>query len=213
MGNRGGVLRSLLIATLVLGPLATAWAQPSDVVYVSRERLLREVQAAQVLAKAEQEFTAELQQQVDTFREALSKEEAEIAKLRAELTPEDLNLRVADFDRRMRMGRRLSQERAAELQAGFQQSRARIVAALPRILEMLRTEAGARIVLNTEQILAADPALDMTRRAIELYDTEGPPPVMPEVNLSLPPLGVPDIGSGERSTDEPVSDEPTEDKQ
>lgn len=186
MADRGTLLRTLLIITAVCGAWVSAWAQQSDVVIVSRERMLREVNAAQALAVAEQEYAAQLQHQVDRFREALAKEEADLAQMRSELSPEDLNLRIADFDRRVRLGRRLSQERASELQASFQNSRARIVAALPGILEMLRIEAGAQIVLNAEQVLAADAGLDMTSRAIELYDQEGPPPVMPEIDLTLP---------------------------
>lgn len=186
MASRSNLLRTLLIIAALVSAGLPAWAQQLDIIVISRERLLREVNAAQTLASAEQTYTAELQKQIDTFREVLSQEEAEIARLRAELATDDLNQRIADFDRRLRQGRRISQERAAELQAGFQRSRARIVASLPRILEILRQETGAQFVLNAEQVLAADPALDMTARAIELYNAEGPPAELPAIDLTLP---------------------------
>ncbi len=53
-------------------------------------------------------------------------------------------------------------------------------------MERLRVEAGARVVVNAEQVLALDPAVDLTDRAIALFDTDGPSPPVPELDLSAP---------------------------
>ena len=75
------------------------------------------------------------------------------------------------------------------LQKGFQDARAAIVAALPALIERLRVEAGASLVVGADQVLAADPAVDLTDRAIALFDAEGPSPAIPDLDLSLPLFG------------------------
>lgn len=160
--------------------------QNPTVIIVSRERLLREVRASRVLAETERRFAATLQAKIDLAKEAFTAEETEIAELRGTLTSDEFSTRIADFDRRMRSWRRRAQERANDIQRGFQESRAAIVTAMPRILNQLREETGVEVIVNAEQVLSADLALDYTDRAIELFDRSGPAPVIPEIDLELP---------------------------
>lgn len=153
---------------------------------VSRDRILREATAARRLREAEEEITARLQGQIDETKAAFAAEEEELARLRGELPEDEFDERVADFDRRVRLARRNAQERAAVLQTAFQDARAAIVAALPALMERLRVEAGASVVVNADQVLALDPAVDLTDRAIALFDAEGPSPEPPEIDLSAP---------------------------
>jgi Skp family chaperone for outer membrane proteins len=182
--RRGLLAAGLGAAALAGGP---ALAQPSpEVVTVSRERILREAEAAHRLRAAEEEMTARLQGQIDETKTRFAEEEEELARLRGELAAPEFEARVADFDQRVRQARRVAQERAAVLQKGFQDARAAIVAALPALIERLRVEAGARLVVNADQVLAADPAVDLTDRAVALFDAEGPAPSVPELDLSQP---------------------------
>ncbi|MEM9060147.1 MAG: OmpH family outer membrane protein [Pseudomonadota bacterium] len=153
---------------------------------ISRERLLRDVQIARELREAEQRMTERLQAQIDETKLSLAAEEAEIAELRETLPEEELDRRIQDFDRRMRQARQVTQARAAELQKGFQDARAAVVAGLPILMERLRVEAGADVILNADQVLAADPSLDLTARAVELFDRTGPRPPVPDIDLTLP---------------------------
>jgi Skp family chaperone for outer membrane proteins len=181
--------RSFLVAAAaaVAFGCQAATAQPaSDVVVVSRERILREASAARRLRVAEEQTTAQLQGQIDDTKVQFAEEEEELTRLRAELPAAEFEARVADFDQRVRLARRVAQERAAILQKDFQDARAAIVAALPSIMERLRVEAGARVVVNADQVLAADVAIDLTDRAIALFDAEGPSPDIPELDLSRP---------------------------
>lgn len=162
-------------------------AQPaSDIVVVSRERILREAKAARRLREAEERMTAQLQAQIDETKEQFAEEEEELTRLRGELPGPEFEARVADFDQRVRLARRVAQERAAILQKGFQDARAAIVAALPSLMERLRVEAGARVVVNADQTLAADADIDLTDRAITLFDAEGPSPDIPKLDLTQP---------------------------
>lgn len=179
---------------LLLPSLSIAQNSPT-VVIVSRERMLRDVEAAKILADTERRFAASLQEQIDRANDTFASEEAEIAEMRGSVSSSELSERITDFDQRMRRWRRTAQERAGELQRGFQESRAQIVAFLPQVLEQLRRETGAHVVVNADQVLAADPALDATARAVALFNDIAPPPVIPEINLDLPPVS-PDDNTG-----------------
>lgn len=160
----------------------------ADIIVLSRERLLREAIVSRRLAEAEEALTEQLQWQIDTTKEALAEEEEELARLRGQLPEEEFETRTADFDRRVRQARRVAQERAAILQSKFQEARASILAYLPELIERLREETGAKLVLDAEQVLARDDAIDVTSRAIALFDSEGPAPEVPEIDLSAPLL-------------------------
>lgn len=151
---------------------------------VSRDRVLREVTAARQLRDAEQTLTGQLQAQVDRTKEALAAEELELARLRATLPEGEFTDRVRRFDRRMRLARRLTQERAASLQRAFQQARQSVVDALPPLLEAIRTERGAEVILNADQVLAADGAVDVTELVIARYNATVTPPPVPEIDTS-----------------------------
>lgn len=164
----------------------------SGIAVVSRERILREARAARGLREAEEALAQHLQRQIDTTKAAFAAEEEELARMRGTLADAEFEARVTDFDRRVRLARRNAQERAAALQKSFQDARAAIAGALPPLLERLRVDAGAMVVLNAEQVLALDPALDLTDRAIVLLDQQGPAPSIPEFDLSVPLTASPD---------------------
>lgn len=182
--------RALLVgAAALVGSLGPAFAQSGPgIVVVSRERILRESVAARRLREAEARFTAQLQARIDATKQALAAEEAELARLRSELAETAFEARVAEFDSRVRLARRVAQERVTALQSAFQDARAAIVAALPVLIERLRVESGAQIVLNADDVLAMDPSTDLTERAIALFDAHGPAPALPEIDFTAPLL-------------------------
>ncbi|MEM1300663.1 MAG: OmpH family outer membrane protein [Pseudomonadota bacterium] len=175
-----------------------AWS--AEILVVSRERVLREASIARTLKDAEEAMTRQLQTSVDDATARLAAEEEELAKLRAELDAEAFEQRAKDFDRRIRAVRRAAQERAAFLQRGFQEARASVVAALPSLLEQVRVARGASLVLNADQILAADAGVDVTEELIALMDAEGPRPLPPKIDLSLPLLPPPDASADSAAT-------------
>lgn len=184
--------RRLLLAGAGFGAALAIGAVPAlaegGIIILSRERLLREASASRQLAEAEATLTEQLQTQIDTTKEALAEEEEELARLRGQLSEAEFEARGADFDRRVRQARRVAQERAAILQTEFQEARAAVLGYLPELIERLREETGASLVLDAEQVLARDDAIDVTDRAIALFDSEGPAPDVPELDLSAPLL-------------------------
>ena len=140
------------------------------------------------MRQAELALTAQLQSNVDAAKAELDAEEVELTRLRAELAQDEFEARASAFDARIRLVRRETQERAAVLQRAFQDARARLVAALPPVLERLRVEQGAAVVLGADQVLAARPGIDLTDRAIELFNAEGGEIAIPDLNIATPLL-------------------------
>ena len=204
--TRRALLGGTLAAAAALA--ATPASAQGGAVVISRERILREAAAARRLREAEEELTSRLQSRIDDTKAAFAAEEAELARLRGTLSEPDFEARVTDFDQRVRLARRGAQERAALLQKEFQDARSVIAAALPPLMERLRVEAGATVVLNADYVLAVDPAVDLTDRAIALFDAEGPSPAVPELDLDAPlsqPLPEPAPGPGQTA---PARDAP-----
>lgn len=201
--------RELLFSGAGLMAMLLAGAGPAradgSIIILSRERLLREATMSRQLAEAEEAQTDQLQHQIDTTKEALAEEEEELARLRGRLPEAEFEARVADFDQRVRQARRVAQERAAILQSEFQEARASILSYLPELIERLRDETGASLVLDAEQVLARDDAIDVTDRAIALFDSEGPAPEVPELGLSAPLLELPRSDTPAENGADPVA--------
>jgi len=182
----------LVAAALAFGVALTAIPAPAEaqagdeVLVVSRKRVLNETAQAQALAKAETDLTAALQAEVDKIKAALTKEEQELARQRATLDRESFEQRVAEFDRRVRRERRDTQERAATLQNAFRDERVKLLDALGPVLEEVRAAHGANLILNTDVVLAADPALDVTDEVIARFNATVPPPAIPLLDQIRP---------------------------
>lgn len=189
---------------------AAAPAGQHRIIIVSRERLLDEAEAADRLSDAEAAQTGELQARIGAVKARLDAEEQALAQLRGDIPDAEFEARADDFDRRVRQARRVAQERAAILQQAFRDARATIVAALPPIIERLRAETGADIVLDSAQVLAVDDAIDMTDRAIALFDQYGPSPPLPEIDISGPLLPPPAADAAAGSETAPTPETGTE---
>lgn len=183
----GRFLRAAAALVAVLLGAAPAPAQDATpVLVVSRERVLAEAPPAEKLNDAEATMTAELQSRVDRLKAELADEEQELTQLRATLAPEEFERRVRDFDRRVRREREITQRRAAALQTAFRQARQSLVESLVPILVTLSRERGAKLVLDSDQILVAHPSIDVTDEAIALMGRV-PMPALPTLE-ALPPL-------------------------
>jgi Skp family chaperone for outer membrane proteins len=182
---------ALAVLGLGLGPFSgpepgRAAADEAAIFIVSRNRLLNDTAHARALLKAETELTAELQLQIDAIKAELTAEEQELARLRPTLDREVFATRVAAFDRNVRRQRRAAQKHAAALQNAFRAERLKLVEALAPLLEEVREARGASAILNSDQVLASDPALDITDEVIARFNATVPPPVLPGLGPLAP---------------------------
>ncbi|MDH3667397.1 MAG: OmpH family outer membrane protein [Paracoccaceae bacterium] len=172
--------------TTVVQPVSVALAQSALILAVSRKRVLRDTSHARLLNQAETELTAELQSRVDAVKAELNAEEQELARLRGTLDRSDFARRVAEFDERVRNERRMAQQHAKNLQSALRAERLKLVEALTPLLEAVRVDSGAQIIVNTDQLLAADPAIDVTAQVIERFNAEVPPPSILNLDALAP---------------------------
>ena len=178
--------RALALAAVPLAlALPAAGQERQPILIVSRKRLLNETANARALLAAEKRLTAELQARIDETKRELAAEEQELARLRATLPREEFEARTAAFDRRVRRERREAQRQAAALQTAFRAERVDLLEALGRTLEAVRAERGASLILNEEQAMAVDPALDITDTVIRRFDASVPPPTIPNLESIL----------------------------
>jgi Skp family chaperone for outer membrane proteins len=185
--------RTIALAVLALGHglglgRGRAAADEAAILIVSRKRLLNDTAHARALLKAEVELTAELQLQVDAIKAELTAEEQELTRLRPTLDREVFAARVAAFDIKVRRQRRAAQKHAAALQNAFRAERLKLVEALGPLLEEVREAHGASVILNSDQVLTSDPALDVTDEVIDRFNATMPPPVIPGLDLLGPLL-------------------------
>ena len=132
--------------------------------------------------KAEIELTAELQLRVDAVKAELAAEEQELARLRPTLDREEFNTRATEFDRKIRAQRRETQQQAAIMQSAFRAERRKLIDALGPLLEEVRLAHGASVILNSDQALATDPALDITNEIIARFNAIVPAPAIPDLD-------------------------------
>ncbi len=187
--------RTIALAVLGLGlgqgfglgsELGRAVAGEAAIVIVSRQRLLNDTDHARTLLKAENKLNAALQLQVDAIKAELTAEEQELARLRPTLGREEFDARVAAFDRNIRSQRREAQRLAAILQNAFRAERLKLVEALGPLLEEVREANGASVILNSDQVLTSDPALDVTDEVIALFNATVPLPGIPDLDVLAP---------------------------
>ncbi len=172
---------SLLLAALLAlaaAPAAAQWAgSPAQgVIVVDLDRALRESAAAAALREIELQERRALRARLDALQASLEAEEAELVRLREELDRPVFDERVQRFDQRVREARRSSQEEAAALQARFAEAEASLRAAIPPIVEALRRENGAAMVIDRRLVLALRADMDATDALIERLNTALPGP-------------------------------------
>ncbi len=190
-GSRAWTRRRVfaLAAMPLLLPSAASAQQDGQILIVSRKRLLNETRHARALLEAEKRLTAELQSRIDNTKRELADEEQELARLRSTLPREDFEARTASFDRRVRRERREAQRQAAALQTAFRAERVKLLEALNAMLEQVRAERGASLILNEEQAMAVDPAIDITDAVIKRFDATVPPSEIPDLQGILSRAG------------------------
>ncbi|MDF2231650.1 OmpH family outer membrane protein [Albimonas sp. CAU 1670] len=162
------------VAPPAAGPLRQARpAVPrSPILIVNRQAVLENSAAARALQETERETLERVTAELERVKTELQVEEQELTRLKPTLPPEQFDARAREFDRKVKAERAAGQERRALFQKFTQEARQALASALPRVLEALRRETGALVLLDASALAAADPSLDVTALAIERYDAE-----------------------------------------
>ncbi|MEE3098949.1 MAG: OmpH family outer membrane protein [Pseudomonadota bacterium] len=160
-------------ASVSAAPVAASPDLPRGMVLVvNRAAVVDNSAAAQALRDTERDVREAVQKDLDTVKDELEAEEQALTELKKTLAPAAFDERARAFDRRVKEERRDAQERSAILIRFVQEARGALASALPRVLEELRREAGALVILDAAAVASADPSLDVTAEAIARYDRE-----------------------------------------
>lgn len=178
----GGMLATAALATTVLAPGLSAAEPAPAILTVSRQRLLNETRYARALAEAERRMTAELQARIDATKRELTEREQELTRLRGTLPRDEFEGLTEAFDRRVRRERREAQRLSAALQTAFRNERVKLLEMLDGFLEQVRVERGASLILNRDDAIASDPAIDITDEVLSRFDANVPPPEIPDLD-------------------------------
>lgn len=176
--------RTLLLGALAagLGAGAVRAQQPvPPILVVSHKSVLNDTRHARALLQAENELTVKLQAKVDAIKAKLEAEEKELAELRGTLKQDEFETRVAEFDRKVRSQRREMLRQGNALSSVFRAQRLKLVDALGPILAEVRAAHGASAILNADDLLDFDPALDVTAEVIALFNAKVPDPEIPDL--------------------------------
>ncbi len=185
--SRRRVLAVLAVAALpaALVPAAAKAQRQPPILTVSRQRLLNDTRYARELAGAEQRMTNELQSRIDATKRELTEREQELTRLRGTLPREEFEALTAAFDRRVRRERREAQGLSSALQSAFRNERVKLLEMLDDVLEQVRAERGASLILNQDDAIASDPALDITEEVVARFDRTVPLPEIPDLDSFL----------------------------
>lgn len=118
--------------------------------------VLQERRAAQLQASA-------------TLDKAMEAEETEIARIRDRLSRQEFEVRLQEFDQKVRQARRDNQIAIQTMQAEFDAARRKLVQALNLILRDILQERGATVLLNAQTVIMARGEVDVTNEAIERF--------------------------------------------
>ncbi|MEM7236325.1 MAG: OmpH family outer membrane protein [Pseudomonadota bacterium] len=176
-----------LAAALCLWDFDHATAQISDgpVLVVSRTRILTETVVAQNLRATEAGLRNRLRQWVDLQKSSLEAEEQQLTTLRAQIGKPEFDELTEAFDKKVRGVRRDTQRYEAAIQSSFREARKELVQNLYPILIEIIQRHGASLIIDADQILMADPKIDMTDEVIALYDERVRTPELAPIDLPL----------------------------
>ncbi|MEM9371969.1 MAG: OmpH family outer membrane protein [Pseudomonadota bacterium] len=174
-------------AVLIFGSFDPAVAQDEtgSVLVVSRTRILTETEAARSLRRTENNLRDRLKEWVDLQKSSLEEEEQRLTALRAQIDKQEFDALTDAFDKKVRGVRRDTQRYEAAIQSGFREARKALVQNLYPILIEILQRHSASLIIDSDQILIADPKIDMTDEVIALYDQRVAAPELAPIDLPL----------------------------
>ena len=162
--------------------------QPAAVVVVDMQAVLRDAAAAEALRAIETEERVALRARLDSLTEAFRDEEAAIAEARDTMAPDAFDVRVRDFDQRVRAARQEAQESSVAFQNRFAEAFGALEKEAGPVIARLMRERGAAVALDRRTVLVVDDGADLTAEVIRRLDATLPASAARDL---LPPMPTP----------------------
>ncbi len=167
---RGRVLAlCLLFVGVVFAPVVQAQqlgVAQSQILTISIERLFAESQFGQRIANEIDAESAVLAAENRRIEGELEQEEQELTQRRATLDSDAFRVLADAFDQKVQTHRATQKRKYEALNQKGDIARAEFLQVIVPILEDLRRESGAAVLIEQSTVILADPAADITAAAI-----------------------------------------------
>ena len=156
----------------------TAAAQAQDVLAVDVQRVVSESTVGQYIESQLNQIAQTIQGEIGATATALETEMQQLQTEASALTPEALQANTDLLQRNDALQTRITafqQQQAqadADMQATQQQALSPVLTALETILQSIRAEREATVIINAASAVAIDPEADVTATAIERLNAQ-----------------------------------------
>lgn len=161
------------------GPAGRAAA--SDIAVIDFQRAVRESSAAQAVQEQLATLRRAYQDEFGQIEQDLRAIEQELTEARDRLPDAEFAERRREFERRITEAQRRAQARRSVLDRALDEAMGRVRSTLLEVVAEIAGDRGVRIVLNKQQVVLADRALDITEAALGRLNE-----VLPTVVVELP---------------------------
>ncbi len=159
---------ALVIGFVTLGVSAPAAAQQNlaRIAILEVERVLSDSTAGKAAGNQINDLRKRYQNELQKAEENLRNEEADLVRQRATLSQEAFDEKRRTFERKVQDMRKLAQDRSGTIEGMMRDAREQIGRSALGVLEELMKERNFNVVLDRKQIVATDPALEITDEVI-----------------------------------------------
>lgn len=164
------VMSALLITQVGISTAAQAEKAPTVILIVDMAGLFTNSEVGQDVARQVQELATALQQEDLTTRQALAAEAESIAEQRANFTPEELQAKAADLQRRQQTHVQKIALRQQAIQLGRAQANNQIAEVIKPIFSELLQKHNAGLLIDQANVLAGGLDLNITAEAMALLN-------------------------------------------
>ena len=164
---------ALVVAAFVLlstGNLAFAQTEqmPAPVIgVVETDRILQESLAARGVRLEREKYMNQYQAQVQETESELRSEDQELSQQRSVLAPEVFAQRAQGFQQKLADFQLQVRDKQERLDFAFQQAMQEIGNAMVVVSREVAQERGINVVMARNQVLIADPSMDITNAVLE----------------------------------------------
>lgn len=176
------------IAALALGQVMTApsaFAQkkipPAVIAIVDVQRITQTAEAPKGIKAQIEKARAGYQQTLQGKNEQLRKLDEDLQRQRAILSPEALQQRQKEFEKKVAEAQHEVQDRRAKLEAAFGGAMQKVETAVNQIVDQIAKENGITLVLPRAAIIHASGDMDITSEVLKRLNAK-----LPSVAVTIP---------------------------
>ncbi len=168
-------------SAFIAAPPASAQQNLARIAILEVEGVLRDSSAGKAAGTQIGDLRKRYQAELQKAEETLRNEEAELVRLRTTLSQEAFDEKRRAFERKVQDIRKLAQDRNGTIDGMLNDARNQISRAALTALEELMKERNFNVVLDRKQIVATDPALDITQEVISRVNKR-----LPSITVQAP---------------------------